>query len=417
MGFTMAEKKKIAAEFAPRYRLASKQEKSRILDEYLTLSGGKSRKYAIFKLNRVGKTHLRLISGQTLNVKIVEKTRKKRVYRPFYDADVAEALWLLWCNFNWQCGKLFAPFLRQNLDLIRLTKKYTMPDVVAGKLKKISPRTIDRLLRKPKQQMKIRGTSGTKPVRLLHRAIPIVTWFEYAQMPSGYFQIDLVQHDGGNPAGEFCYTLTMTDVKTGWTIHFALMNKAALWVTRSLDKALSLLPMGLKGIHSDTGSEFINHPVDKWCQMHGVHFSRGRPTHKNDNCYVEQKNYATVRKIVGYFRYQGEAGVAAIQAVYDAYDPLLNLYYPCMKLISCERIGAKKKRRYDAARTPLQRLLEQPFEDNLEERRVKLSALTLKEATALVEQKQRMDKAVDYLLNSAQDVPVITPRRGAKLHG
>jgi hypothetical protein len=261
-----------------------------------------------------------------------------------------------------------------------------MPDAVALKLKKISHRTIDRLLHKTKQEMKIRGASGAKPVRLLHRAIPIVTWFEYALKPTGFFQIDLVQHDGGNPAGEFCFTLTMTDVKTGWTIHFALRNKAATWVTAALDKAFTLLPMGLKGVHSDAGSEFINRPVDLWRQRHGVEFSRGRPTHKNDNCYVEQKNYAAVRKIVGYFRCEGEEGVAALQAVYDAYNPLLNLHCPCMKQMSCERIGAKKKRNCDSPRTPLRRLLEQSFEDMLEGRRVKLAALALKEAAALVEQ-------------------------------
>ena len=416
MGFTMAEKKKIAANFAFRYRKADRREKSRILDEYLALSGSTSRKYAIFKLNRIGKTQLRILDGQTVTVKIVEKSRKKRVYQPYYDAEVADMLELLWKNFNWPCGKLFAPFLRQNLELIRLRDKYRMSDALAGKLKKISPRTIDRLLRKPKQRMKIRGTSGTKPLRLLHRAIPIVTWLEYARKPSGYFQIDLVQHDGGNPSGEFCYTLTMTDLRTGWTIHFALMNKAATWVVQALDSAIAALPMDLKGIHSDSGSEFINRPVDLWCQRHSVAFSRGRPTHKNDNCYVEQKNYATVRKIVGYFRYQGAAGTAALQAVYDAYDLLLNLYYPCMKQIKCERVGAKKKRTYDEPKTPFQRLLEQPFEDRLEERRVKLAALALKDTTALVEQKQKMDKAVDNLLACAHDMPVI-PRRGTERHG
>jgi hypothetical protein len=349
MGFTMAEKKKIAAEFAPRYRKAGKGEKSRILEEYLALSGSKSRKYAIFKLNRIGKTQLRILDGQTVTVKMVEKSRKKRVYQPYYDTAVADMLEVLWKNFNRPWGKLFAPFLRQNLDLIRLREPYRMSDTVADKLKTISPRTIDRLLHKPKQRMKLRGASGTKPVRLLHRAIPIVTWLQYATMPSGFFQIDLVQHDGGNPSGEFAdlrsdYTLTMTDVKTGWTVHFALLNKAAAWGIQALDTAFSLLPLGLKGIHSDTGSEFINRPVDLWRQRHGVAFSRGRPTHKNDNCYVEQKNYATVRKIVGYFRYQGAAGVAALQAVYDAYNPLLNLYYPCMKQIRCERVGAKKKK-------------------------------------------------------------------------
>jgi hypothetical protein len=416
MGFTMAEKKKIAAEFAPRYRKAGKCEKSRILDEYLALSGSTSRKYAIFKLNRIGKTQLRIVDGRAVKVMLVETSRKKRAYQPYYDAAVAEMLEVLWNNFNWPCGKLFAPFLRLNLDLIRLKEAYQMSDRLADKLKQISPRTIDRLLRKPKQHMKIRGTSGTKPVRLLHRAIPIVTWLEYAQMPSGFFQIDLVQHDGGNPAGEFCYTLTMTDVKTGWTIHFALLNKASAWVLKALDTARTALPMGLKGIHSDTGSEFINKPVDQWCQCHGVAFSRGRPTHKNDNCYVEQKNYATVRKIVGYFRYQGAAGVAALQAVYDAYNPLLNLYYPCMKQVSCERVGAKKKRTYDQAKTPFQRLLEQPFENSLEERRVKLAALALKDATDLVKHKRKMDRAVDNLLTCAHAVAAI-PRRGIAHHG
>jgi hypothetical protein len=412
----MAEKKKIAAQFASRYRKAAECEKSRILDEYLALSGSKSRKYAIFKLNRIGKTQLRMMDNQAVKVVTVEKSRKKRVYQPYYDAEVAATLESLWKNFNWPCGKLFAPFLRQNLDLIRPRKKYRMPDTVAAKLKTISPRTIDRLLHQPKQQMKIRGTSGTRPVRLLHRAIPILTWLHYAHKPSGYFQIDLVQHDGGNPSGEFCYTLTMTDVKTGWTVHFALLNKAAAWVVKALDQAFSTLPMGLKGIHSDTGSEFINRPVDLWCQRHRVHFSRGRPTHKNDNCYVEQKNYATVRKIVGYFRCEGAAGVAALQAVYDAYNPLLNLYYPCMKQISCERVGARKKRTYDTPKTPFQRLLEQPFEDTLEGVRVKTAALALKDATDLVEQKQRMDQAVDNLLTCAHDVPVI-PRRGTNRQG
>ncbi|MDR0689612.1 MAG: hypothetical protein LBG08_05025 [Spirochaetaceae bacterium] len=120
----MAEKKKIAAEFALRYRKAGKYEKSQILDEYLALSGSKSRKYAIFKLTRIGKTQLRMLDDQAVKVTLVEKTRKKWVYQPYYDTAVADMLELLWKNFTWPCGKLFAPFLRQNLDLIRLRKKY-----------------------------------------------------------------------------------------------------------------------------------------------------------------------------------------------------------------------------------------------------------------------------------------------------
>ncbi|MDR2739186.1 MAG: hypothetical protein LBB68_05075 [Treponema sp.] len=141
-GVYHGREKKIAAEFAPRCRKAGKGEKSRILDEYLALSGSKSRKYAIFKLNRIGKTPLRLPDGQAATVVIVEKSRKKRVCQPSYGAPAAAMLEVLWKNFNRPCGKLFAPFLRQNLDLIRLGEKYSMPDTAADKLKKTSPRTI-----------------------------------------------------------------------------------------------------------------------------------------------------------------------------------------------------------------------------------------------------------------------------------
>jgi len=151
---------------------------------------------------------------------------------------------------------------------------------------------------------------------------------ECAKKPAGYFQIDLARHDGGNSSGEFCCTLTMTDVKTGRTVHFALRNKAAVWVTKALETASKLLPMGLKGIHSDTGSEFINKPAGRWRQRNHAGFTRGRPAHKNDNCYVERKNYAAVRRVAGCFRYQGESGAAALQAVYDACDPLLRHVLP-----------------------------------------------------------------------------------------
>jgi hypothetical protein len=205
----------------------------------------------------------------------------------------------------------------------------------------------------------------------------------------------------------------MTGVKTGRTVHFALMNKASAWAVQALDKAVVTLPMGLKGIHSDTGSEL---PVDLWCRRHGAAFLRGRPAHKNDNCYAGQKNYAAVREIVGYFRCQEAAGAAGLQAVYDAYNSLLNLYYPCMKQIRCERAGAKKKRIYDRGKTPFRRLPEQPFENRLEERRVKTAALALKECTDLAEQKLQMDGAFDSLLACAHDVPVLS-RRGTDRHG
>jgi hypothetical protein len=145
-----------------------------------------------------------------------------------------------------------------------------------------------------------------------------------------------------------------------------------------------------------------------------VECTRSRPTRKNDNCSVEQKNSAAVRKIAGYFRCREAAGATALQAVYDARNPLLNRHDPCMKQVRGERVGAEKKRTYDLAKTPFPRLFEQPFEDRLAERRAK--AVALKDSTELVEQKQKMDRAVDRLPNGAQDMPVL-PRRGTARQG
>jgi hypothetical protein len=250
MELTMKEKQNLTKVTAVRYQRSGKKAQGVILDEF-TASTGYNRKYAIHLLANEGKRRYAKISGKTVILKVDHSKKTKRVYKKQYDQSVKEKLTLIWKKFDWQCGKLLAPFLKTNVDTLRLSPKFALDDDVAQKLKEISPATIDRLLSKTKKALKVRGTSGTKPTRMLHHLIPTQTWLECAKMPPGYTQIDLVQHDGGNPAGEFCYTLTMTDMALGWTIHFALKNKAAAWVVASLETALKLHPMGLKGIHSD----------------------------------------------------------------------------------------------------------------------------------------------------------------------
>jgi hypothetical protein len=293
--------------------------------------------------------------------------------------------------------------MRANLDTISAHRLFSMTDEIKAKLGKISPATIDRLLKVPKQHLEIRGTSGTKSGNRFKTLIPILTCFECSSQAPGFFQVDLVQHDGGNPAGEFCYTLTITDVATGWTVHYALKNKAHKWVRAALEllRLTSIFPFF--AIHSDSGSEFLNSALFNWAKEHHIRFTKGRTGIKNDNCYVEQKNNASVRHIVGYCRFSGDAAAAALQAVYDAYDPLLNLYYPCMKLISKVRVGSKYKKHYDTARPPFQRLLER--EDVPENK--KLALIDLKTATHLVEQKLLVDLAIDTLLKAAETFPAV----------
>jgi hypothetical protein len=146
--------------------------------------------------------------------------------------------------------------------------------------------------------------------------------------------------------------LTITEVKNSWTVHYALRNKAHLWIFQALEDACLQLPLPVRILHSDNGSEFINHALLAWCKQQGILLTRNRSSRKNDNCFVEQKNGATVRKQVGYLRYCGDSGVAALQDVYSHYDRLFNFFYPGRKLISKERVGANIKKTYDKPQTP-----------------------------------------------------------------
>jgi hypothetical protein len=258
---------------------------------------------------------------------------------------------------------------------------------------------VERLLAGHKKKLKIRGTAGTKAGPPLKKRVTILTHFECAKEGPGFFQIDLVQHDGGNPSGEFCYTLTMTDVASGWTVHYPLRNKAHKWVIESLEHFCASSPFPLRAIHSDCGSEFLNDVRVKWCGKHTVSFTRGRTGRKNDNCWVEQKNNSTVRKTAGYSRYSGDTGVQALRALYRPLDLLTNLFYPCMKLLSKERVGAKYRKSYDKARPPFQRLLECDGGDVSAESKVAL--LTLKNETDLLEQQALMNQAIDNLIRNA----------------
>jgi transposase InsO family protein len=412
MELTMAERKKVVRKTAKRYQKAGKREKKIILDE-LTALTGYSRKHAITLLANEGKTKICAVNGKPVKFIATSKVRVKRVYTLKYGADVLRALTAVWAGFSQQCGRLLAPFLRANIDVISRSPHYPMTDGVREKLKIISPRTIDRLLSKTKKSLRLRGTCGTKTTTRLQHLIPARTSFECSRMPPGYFQVDLVFHDGGNASGDFCYTLTVTDACTGWTMPFALQNKASKWIEEALGKAVACCPFPFRGIHSDNGSEFLNANIYRWCKKNTVEFTRSRKMCKNDNCFVEQKNNDAIRKLIGHARYTGPNGAVALQAVYDSSYKLACLYYPCMKLASKERSGSKVTKRYDFPRTPLERLLER---DDVSIQ-TKLALIHLKETVPLVQEKEREVKAVAHLLQMADTVPVLPQRRDSPRRG
>jgi hypothetical protein len=160
-------------------------------------------------------------------------------------------------------------------------------------------------------------------------------------------------------------TLTATDVYSGWVELRPVLNKAHRWTFEALADIKASLPFPLLGMDSDNGAEFINHAVLKWCQEHNIQFTRTRPYHKNDNCYVEQKNNSAVRNFIGYQRFTETAERDALALIYRSLCPLLNYFIPTQKLLSKTRVGAKTKKVYDKKiHSPYQRLLASPDLDD-----------------------------------------------------
>ena len=408
MELTLKEKQKLTAITAKKYRTAKKKDKAKILDTFIEQTKYKSRKYAIHILANEGKVKQ---TGKQVRFKVTHKSKRKRAYPVIYGKEVLDVLLLMWEAFNYQCGKLLAPFLHANIDRIASEPQFKASDETIDKMRTISASTIDRLLKPRKAALKIKGTSGTKPaVQHLKKLVPMMSHFECIEQGDGLWQIDLVQHDGGSPQGEFCYTLTITEVKNSWTVHYALKNKAFTWVFQALNDACLQLPLPVRILHSDNGSEFINHALLLWCKQKGIALTRSRSSKKNDNCFVEQKNGATVRKQIGYLRYSGDKGVAALQAVYTHYDRLFNFFYSGRRLVSKERIGSKIKRTYDKPQSPFDRAMSSVATPEEIKKRLK----SMKKHIGLMGEMKDMQIALDKLPSFAEPVPEFVSKPGMK---
>jgi len=126
----------------------------------------------------------------------------------------------------------------------------------------------------------------------------------------------------------------------------------------AVKKARERSPFEWKGIDSDNGHEFINEVMERYCDNQGLEFTRSRPGRKNDNAYIEQKNWTHVRKLLGYLRYDTLTELGIINDLYRDWRLYKNFFQPVMKLVSKERIGGRVKRKYDTPKTPYKRLME-----------------------------------------------------------
>lgn len=390
----MSEKRSITRETVRRYKAADRKGKQRILDEF-TKTTGYNRKYAIHLLSTWGKEQLHMVDGKPVKF-IVGKPgrRKKRTGRRIYDEPVIEAVRKIWELFDYMCGKRLAVLIRMNINLLYDEAELGIEEPVRDKLMRISPATIDRILAPERKKMIIKGRSHTRAGTLLKHQIPIRTFFDWDERKPGFFELDTVAHDGGSSSGEYCFTLDATDVCSGWVELRALHNRAHRWVKEEVKDIHKELPYPMKGIDSDNGGEFINHQLWTWCNDHHITFTRGRPYRKNDNCFVEQKNDLAVRRTVGYYRFDTQQEYEALKEVYKYLCPLLNFYYPSVRIIEKTRIGARVKKVYDKPKPPYLRLLESPDIDE----RVRVELKRRREKLHIVKQKRLVDRAIARLM-------------------
>jgi hypothetical protein len=126
-----------------------------------------------------------------------------------------------------------------------------LDDVMRADMLAMSPSTMDRLLRFDRKSMVLRGRATTKPGALLKSQIPIRRGSEWDEDEAGFVEIDLVAHCGPSAAGEFVFTLDMTDVKSTWTQPRAIRNKARKHTVEAVDYLKASFPFELRGIDSD----------------------------------------------------------------------------------------------------------------------------------------------------------------------
>lgn len=339
----MATKNDIFKEYLTEYLQADREGKGTLLD------------HVCF----VAKTHRKAAIRKFRALQMRDPAHSdRRGRRTYYTHDVTAALKDVWESASEVCGELLHPALVEHVHILKRDGLWKHSDETTGKLFAMSERTVKRRVRCFMKARRGRGISATSPSRL-KEIIPIFTG-PWAEKPPGYGQIDTVVHCGSSLLGSMAYTVNYTDVKTLWIIPYAQWNKGQEATRKSLEKMRTCLPFSLKGIHPDTGSEFVNWHVKDWCDTLGVEMTRSRPYHKNDNAYVEQKNGHVVRRFLGYTRIDCKESIPVMNEFYRVLGLYLNHFIPSRKCIEKIRVGSKYKRKYDKAQTPYQRVLAHP---------------------------------------------------------
>jgi len=348
-GLSMAARQEITKKYAREYASAAKKDKARMLDELVGVSGwsrANSRRAIATASKRRGPARA-----------VVRKPRAAT-----YGYDTLKVLIQVWTVLGEPCGKYLAPIMEASLaqlerfgELDQVAARLTEP--VRAQLVAMSPATIDRMLRPTKAARYPAAKSATRPSATLRSSIGVRQAMDEMEKAPGFFEIDLVAHCGHSLKGEHAWTLTATDVYTGWTENIAIRNRAHTRVVAAIEEVADRLPYPMLGLDCDNGGEFINHALIGWCAERAIFMTRARAHTSNDNAHVEQKNGDIVRRSAFRYRYDTAEELALLGELWGLVNRRKNLFLPTKKANGWRTTKAgRNTRTYDQPKTPYQRL-------------------------------------------------------------
>jgi len=323
-------------------------ERSRILDEFAAVTGY-HRKHAIRLLSGWGNRQVDELRGDC-----PDRVRS-RCCR--YGPEIRDALIQLWEVADRICSKRLQPMIAVLLPALERPGRVALDEATRVKLLAVSAATIDRLLAKVRL---VTGRGRRRPAGFgsaVRRSVPIRTFNDWGDTAPGWVEVDFVAHGGTTVSGAFVQTMVLTDVATGWTECIPIVVRDAEMVVHALDRARELFPFPLRGVDFDNDSLFMNDLVVGWCRSAGLEVTRSRAYRKNDQAWVEQKNGAIVRRLVGYGRFEGVAVGETLGRLYGSARLHGNLFQPSFKLNEKHREGARVIKRYHAPEPPVMRAL------------------------------------------------------------
>jgi hypothetical protein len=335
----VATRRELIEAVAARYRAADREGKKAILDEFVKVTGF-HRKHAI---------------------RALKKSRRQEKQQPrqrsrVYDEAVREALTIVWEAADRICGKRLRMVIAGLVEAMERHGHLQLDAEVRERLLSMSAATMDRLL----QTVRERGREGRRRSGIstpLRKSIAVRTFGDWNDPPPGYFEMDMVAHCGKSMAGSHVHSLVLTDIATGWTEAVGMIVREQTLVIESVEDVRRRLPFGMRGLDVDNDSAFINETLVGYSRDKKLDLTRCRAYKKNDQAWIEQKNGAVVRRMVGYGRLEGTAATAVLNQLFAAARFYVNYFQPSFKLLSKTREGAKVSKKYHPPATPCERLL------------------------------------------------------------